>query len=99
MLETWPPAMVIGLIATVTWAIVALAVVFPFVRAWSRRIENRNAPAMPADVTARLARIEAAVDSIALEVERISESQRFLTKLQAERVPIAPGGAPAERQH
>ena len=38
----------------------------------------------------RMRRLEMAVDSIAIEVERISESQRFLTKLQtaktAERV-------------
>ena len=32
----------------------------------------------------RLARIEQAVDSIALEVERISEAQRFTAKLLAE---------------
>ena len=33
----------------------------------------------------RLARIEQAVDAIAIEVERITEGQRFLTKLQADR--------------
>jgi hypothetical protein len=33
----------------------------------------------------RLARIEQAVDAIAIEVERIAESQRFLTRLQTER--------------
>jgi hypothetical protein len=33
----------------------------------------------------RLARIEQAVDAIAIEVERIAESQRFLTKLQTNR--------------
>ena len=33
----------------------------------------------------RLARIEQAVDAIAVEVERISEAQRFTTKLLAER--------------
>jgi hypothetical protein len=32
----------------------------------------------------RLARLESAVDSIAVEVERISEGQRFVTKLLAE---------------
>jgi hypothetical protein len=35
----------------------------------------------------RLARLEMAVDAIALEVERIGESQRFATKLMAERLP------------
>ena len=34
----------------------------------------------------RLARIEQAVDAIAVEVERISEGQRFTTKLLSERV-------------
>ena len=34
---------------------------------------------------ARLERIEQAVDSIAIEVERISENQRFTTKLLSER--------------
>jgi hypothetical protein len=33
----------------------------------------------------RMARLEQAVESIALEVERISEGQRFTTKLLAER--------------
>jgi hypothetical protein len=32
----------------------------------------------------RLGRIETAVDSIALEVERISEAQRFSARLQSE---------------
>jgi len=35
---------------------------------------------------ARLERIEQAVDSIAIEIERISENQRFTTKLLSERV-------------
>ena len=37
----------------------------------------------------RLLRIEQAVDAIAVEVERISEGQRFLTKLQTERADRA----------
>jgi hypothetical protein len=42
-------------------------------------------PALPPDVTARLERMEQAIDSIAIEVERISEGQRFTTKLLSER--------------
>jgi hypothetical protein len=38
----------------------------------------------------RLLRIEQAVDAISVEVERMSESQRFVTKVLAERLP-APG--------
>lgn len=40
--------------------------------------------ALPPSVDARLARIEQAVDSIAVEVERISEAQRFTARLMAE---------------
>ena len=63
------------------------AVLFPLVRAWSRRIEGRGTPpaAIPADVTERLERIERAVESVAVEVERISEGQRFVTKVLADR--------------
>ena len=43
------------------------------------------------DTADRLARLEAAVDAIAVEVERISEGQRFVTKLLAE----ARGAEPA----
>jgi len=65
-----------------TLSMVILA--YPFVRAWARRLEQGAAPPpLPADVASRLARIEAAVESIAIEVERISENQRYLTKLQS----------------
>lgn len=38
------------------------------------------------EVSARLERMEQAVDAIAIEVERVSEGQRFTSKLLAERV-------------
>jgi hypothetical protein len=62
-------------------------VLFPIVRAWARRIDGRERTpaALPSDATARLERIERAVESVALEVERISEGQRFVTKVLAER--------------
>jgi hypothetical protein len=41
---------------------------------------------------ARLERIEHAVDAIAIEIERISEAQRFTTRLLNERA-----GAPSDR--
>jgi hypothetical protein len=46
---------------------------------------------MPAAVTPEIAqqlqRIEQAVDTMAIEIERISEAQRFSAKLLAERQP------------
>jgi hypothetical protein len=43
-------------------------------------------------IAERLARLETAVDTTALEVERISEGQRFTTKLLAERSSVASSG-------
>jgi hypothetical protein len=37
----------------------------------------------------RLARLEQAVDAIAIEMERVGEGQRFLTKILADRTPAA----------
>ncbi len=62
-------------------------VAFPLVRAFARRIEGKSpAPAaLPPDVVSRLERIERAVESVAVEVERISEGQRFVTKVLSDR--------------
>ncbi|MDQ6829938.1 MAG: hypothetical protein M3081_13850 [Gemmatimonadota bacterium] len=39
------------------------------------------------EIEARLTRVEQAVDAVAIEVERVGEGQRYLTKLLAERNP------------
>jgi hypothetical protein len=66
--------------------IVALALGVPFVRALARRWERESSqPSLPPNVEARLARIEQAVDAVAVELERISEGQRFTTRLLSER--------------
>jgi len=58
MPRDFPPAMVVALVGTVSWAIVTVVLGFPFVRAWAKRMEQRNAPVLTADVSSRLARIE-----------------------------------------
>jgi hypothetical protein len=70
-----------------------IAIGFPLARAYAKKIERGNDTArVPSDVSARLERMEQAIDSIAVEVERISEGQRFTTKLLAERSGAAVGG-------
>ena len=54
------------------------------IRVWSAR-GRKHAAELPKGVDQRLERIEQAVDAIAIEVERISEGQRFTTKLLADR--------------
>ncbi|HUF31319.1 MAG TPA: hypothetical protein VMM77_11775, partial [Gemmatimonadaceae bacterium] len=66
----------------ITFFIAAAAVALPFARAYARRIEQGGkAMHLPTEVGERLERMEQAIDAIAVEVERISEGQRFATKL------------------
>lgn len=58
------------------------------------RLMARQRESLPdSAIEARLLRIEQAVDAIAIEVERMSESQRFVTKVLAERLPPPTSGA------
>ena len=51
----------------------------------------------PPENMERLARMEQAIDSIAIEIERVSEGQRFVTRLMSERQPAPLGaGEPAQ---
>ena len=62
-------------------------VLFPLTVAFARRIWRRTTTAaatIPAELMERIARIETAVDSVAIEVERIGEGQRFVSRLYAE---------------
>jgi hypothetical protein len=70
--------------------IAVIAVGKPLARALGAVIERRALrPAMPSDFGARLERIEQGIESVSIEVERISESQRYLLKVQTpDRVEI-----------
>ena len=76
---------------------------FPLAIAFSRimlRRATNQAPQSSAQLTAeqtrRFDRLEQSVDAIAIEIERISESQRYLTKVLGEprqNAPVGPGRA------
>jgi hypothetical protein len=91
----------------------ALVIGFPIALAFARRIwRGRPQPIAPRtdDISPRLERLEQAVDAVAIEIERISEGQRFVTRILAERPaqareaaaqspeakPLALGAGPAE---
>lgn len=70
---------------------IIMAGLFPLFRAYAKKIERSSQTTqIPVEVTSRLERIEQAVEAVAIEVERISEGQRFTTKLLSE------GKAPAQ---
>lgn len=80
--------------ATVTYIVRLMVLRAP----WPTLGERRSASNVVVDED-RMARLEQAVEAIALEVERISEGQRFTTKLlsdraAAERLPVAPASEP-----
>jgi archaellum component FlaC len=55
---------------------------------WRRASRQGPPPAAFAQTAQRLERLEESVDAIAVEVERISEGQRFVTKLLSEGQPM-----------
>lgn len=76
-------------IVAMTALIAGAAIIGSVMQAVIRSIEAKRKGGLPDSATARLeerlTRIEQAVDSIAVEVERVSEGQRFATKLLADR--------------
>jgi len=77
--------------------VLAMSLVVPISIAIAKRIwrgKRDTGPIIEDRVSARMDRLEQAVDTIAVEIERISEGQRFVTKVLAER-PAATNNAPA----
>lgn len=99
--ETTPPLMIGGPAgAPVNVNNISIAAIvaigFPLAVAYSIRMLRRGAraaAAFPSAVADRIARIENAVDTIALEVERISEGQRFVTRLMSDPQQLGAGAA------
>ena len=73
-------------------------VFYPLMRALARRIEGKaqGQGAIAPGTDARLERMEQAIEAVAVEVERISEAQRFTTKLLTDRgtSPVLEGRKP-----
>ena len=66
---------------TVTVMVLGLPLIRAFTRRWDRPVISDKPSA---EISARLERIERAVEAVAIEVERIAEAQRFSAKLMSE---------------
>lgn len=65
--------------------VAAIIIGLPLARAFARRMDRRSGSnQIPPEITSQLTQLNQAVDAIALEVERISEGQRYTTRLLAE---------------
>jgi hypothetical protein len=82
--------------AWVLGGIFLIVAVFPLSVAMARRIWRRSAAAvasLPRDIADRLQRMEQAIEATAVEVERIGEGQRFITRLFTEADKVKSIGA------
>lgn len=80
------PAELEDLLAACVVSIIALGTILPIARAYAKRLSQPNAAAAQLrsrEDSDRLDRMERAIEAIAVEVERVAESQRFLTRLLA----------------
>jgi len=77
-------AQVMTVIVASTGAFVAIGLGARVLWRAGSRMKQRMVPSVD---DSRLERLEAAVDAIAIEVERISESQRFTVGLLSDRLP------------
>ena len=70
-------------------AIISIFVIFPIVIAVARKIWRQSTEPRSmresSETVARLAQMQQSIDAMAVELERISEGQRFVTKIMAER--------------
>jgi hypothetical protein len=70
--------------AGTTMTLFGVAVVYAVTR-WRRRKKPRaRQNDLPSDSAQRLERLEQGMEAIAIEIERVSEGQRFVTKLLSE---------------
>ena len=77
---------VITVAAIVSAAFTLSAFAQAFARSRQPKVSSDERPRFDA-IEARLSRIEDAMESMALEMERVAEGQRFTAKLLAERAP------------
>jgi hypothetical protein len=76
-------------------AVAVIGVIFIVLsRRWKRRGPKQSRQLDP-DATQRLQRLEQGMDAIAIEIERVSEGQRFVTKLLSESHAASQGAARA----
>jgi hypothetical protein len=87
--------------AFVIGGLFVIVAILPISFAFARRIWRRSSAAvsaLPQELMDRLVRLDQAVDAIAVEVERIGEGQRFMTRVLAEKPAAAALGAAAEHR-
>ena len=101
-IQDGPPAGVfmvpIALFASIAFVVVGL----PIARAFARRMDGKHAATPAVAPAAELRQLQTSIDTMAVEIERISENQRFLTRVlsdgrAAEPLPVRDGSTATPR--
>ncbi len=93
-----PPQVTDWLLISVI-GLIGIILAFPIGRAIARFIDRRGTTTRMSDeLSQRLTSIEQAVDTVAVEMERLSEAHRYTTRLLSERV-VAPDFSAAPRSN
>lgn len=72
------------------FTVIVLSFGIPMMRARIRQMDRKlELPSHDHELHDRLTRIEQAVEAIAVEVERVAEGQRFVTRVMTEREPVS----------
>ena len=84
------PKEVVPIIGIVFGSLVVIILGYPIVRLFTRMAEKAHDKSLlrASDVTQQLKVLQNSIDTMAVEIERISESQRFQDRLLSEREPV-----------
>lgn len=88
----WLPLIGVGMLAGTT--ILSIAGAYALGR--SRRPELPKAQ-LDSDLAERVDRVERLMETMAVEIERLGEGQRFMIKIMSEKPAVLPAAAPGPR--
>jgi hypothetical protein len=89
------PQEVIPLVGIVMSMVALMVIGHPIARAIARAMDRRGERGVikAAEVAPQIRQLQDSVDAMAIELERISEAQRYTAKLMSERVSALPSGS------
>ena len=84
----------VSIAAIIVWGITLSM----WAQAWASRRKDQVKSGRLEALESRLERVEQAIDTVAVEVERIGEAHRFTAKLLTERLEPLPASVKADRE-
>jgi len=83
------PPEVVPMLGIIFGSLTVMLLGFPIVRVLTRRFDRgtEHLQTKASDVTPQLRQLQDSIDAMAIEIERISEAQRFTARLLSERAP------------